>query len=216
MTHEYKFHFITDTNVDKVIIVNDDLTAKSLQRLDDGKKLVWNGTSSENKINLLFLGGEGQMEYKFNELFSTPLTLEYLRSLTNTYFINYVVINVPKKAPQSVKLTTLQFPATLQNFFKMPNNIEMLSFIPLDKLRLPAGHQPSDYFKIGFDPQGCSWAKQIKFRTPTREFLQNITEDDLKTILDTKIIVSCYISKLVGAYDINREELQIFKETLKS
>src|SRR5271154_6515263 len=113
MTHEYKFHFITDTNVDKVIIVNDDLTAKSLQRLDDGKKLVWNGTSSENKINLLFLGGEGQMEYKFNELFSTPLTLEYLRSLTNTYFINYVVINVPKKAPQSVKLTTLQFPATL-------------------------------------------------------------------------------------------------------
>jgi hypothetical protein len=222
-----KFYLETKSIVDRILMVGNNglLLGEMIPTTTEEERypednIIWNGTvsTSEQFIYLHILSGEGKTGYLFNDLFSKPIDvhiMKFLESQNVELFFNTVIINTPKfdgvegQVQQSIKKVLLEFPVVWQQFWQLPP-VEILTYIPLEKLKLEGSTgNPSDYFKLGFDPNAYCWSKHFNLKMPNSGFIRALDEASMDKLLQTKITIYCYISIIHARYHFKKDELEI-------
>jgi hypothetical protein len=176
--------------------------------------VFYNCTVPDSRDHALYLlGGEGITDYTFNDLFSMPLSVKALKDSVTTppeikKWINTVVINTAAQDAQPTKKVLLDIPKSWQEFFKIEPTI-VLEKVQRDKIKFDAEPNPSNFFKIGIDPNADNWSAKIALTLPDKFIIDNMVSNSLDKLFEEKISVAVYISELAYTINCTGEELNM-------
>jgi hypothetical protein len=153
---------------------------------------IFNGTIKGDKAIGLMLSGRLTTNYIHNDIFSIPLDNRLLQELidNNDVFSNTIIVNAPENLMEKV---IIKFPEFWRTFWSIPEYM-FPRMVPIDKIKFDweNGGQPSDYFKVGIDPEASIFIGSVDMKPPSKEYLSSLTEEDIHRMMENKIKVICY------------------------
>jgi hypothetical protein len=222
MSDVRNFHLRVTNTVDRILLFTPQfefINEMVLATPESMTPLAFNGTlpAEIGAVRFLFLGGEGQTSYCFNDIFSKPLTRE---SLSERIWPNYICVN----APPATQFALVEFPETWRNFFRLPP-IEFLERLQIEGLN-PHAHNSVDsvdsvdsesntgpetqavrsdlikkFTSLGIDPTAATFTRGFDLVRPSKEYADLCGESELDLLFAHKIVVKCYMSMLAGVIE---------------
>jgi hypothetical protein len=179
-----KFYVETKPGINKCLVLDDSgQVIHNCVKIKYQDKLIFNGISKSEDVSLCLLSGEYRTEYKFNDIFSVPINEIIISAIDTEYWENCIIIN----APPEIGLVMVEFPDIYTDLFGLPKQI-ILKSTPTNKIRITESKpKPSDYFKLGIDPQALNHhIIRLNMKLPTKEVLLSFLK------LEIKVRVLCY------------------------
>lgn len=201
----HKFYMTVKPLVDRIFIhqlmpnntlkyINEMTCADPESAEDFQNERIFNGSIpmifEKEKLILRLVGLEGEATYKFNDLFSIPLTKECLEEMfkqKENIQKNSVIINTPKE----IEFVVVEIPKKLQQILKL-SSIIFMADAEKNKINLfPEKTSVADKLARGVDPQGKTYVKFVDLDL-SYVLDQRLITESLELINNLEFTIKCY------------------------